>query len=68
VGNQHRRSYDKAARLTAACTETLLSQGKTEEAESFLHDARNRFPRHRAFQSELDTAAHRLGDRSKRKE
>ena len=68
VGNQHRRSYDKAARLTAACTETLQSQGKTEEAESFLDDARNRFPRHRAFQSELDMAAHRLGRSSKRKE
>ena len=67
VGNQHRGSYDKAATLTAACAETLQLQGKTEEAKSFLDDARNRFPRHRAFQSELDAATMQMGRSSKRK-
>ena len=67
VGNQHRGSYGKAAVLTAACAETLQSLGKKLEADLFLEDARNRFPRHRAFQAELDTATERMGRGSKRK-
>jgi predicted Zn-dependent protease len=67
VGNQHRGSYDKAAELTAACAETLRLQGKADEADAFLDDARNRFPRHRAFQSELDAATMQMGRSSKRK-
>ena len=67
VGNQHRGSYGKAAELTAACAETLQLQGETGEADAFLDDARNRFPRHRAFQSELDAATLRMGRSLKRK-
>ena len=67
VGNQHRGSYGKAAELTAACAETLQLQGETKEADAYLDDARNRFPRHRAFQSELDAATLRMGRSLKRK-
>ncbi len=67
VGNLHRGSYGKAATLTAACAETLQSQGKTAEADTLLNDVRDRFPRHRAFQSELDAADHRMGRSPKRK-
>jgi hypothetical protein len=54
VSEQHRKSYDKAAVLIAACAETLRQRGKGAEANGFVDDARNRFPRHRAFQYELD--------------
>jgi len=56
VGNQHRRSYPKAAVLIAACAEVLRLRGKGKEAGMLLDDVRNRFPRHRAFQAELKAA------------
>jgi hypothetical protein len=56
VGDQHRGSYGKAATLIAACAEVLRLQGNNEEARALLDQVRNRFPRHRAFQSELDAA------------
>ena len=56
VGDQHRRSYGKAARLTAACAEVLRLRGEAEAARAFVDELRERFPRHRAFQGELDTA------------
>jgi hypothetical protein len=59
VGEQHRRSYDKASQLLAACTEVLRLRGETEAAQAFLNEMRERFPRHRAFQAELDAAAGR---------
>jgi len=67
VGNLHRGSYGKAALLTAACAEMLQSQGKAAEADVMLDDARNRYPRHRAFQSELDVVMQRMGRGSRRK-
>jgi len=67
VGNLHRGSYGKAALLTAACAEMLQSQGKAAEADAMLDDARNRYPRHRAFQSELDVVMQRMGRGSRRK-
>jgi hypothetical protein len=67
VGNQHRGSYGKAAVLAAACAETLQLQGKDKEADAVLDDVRNRYPRHSAFQSELDAADHRTGRSPKRK-
>jgi hypothetical protein len=54
VGEQHRGSYGKAAMLIAACAETLQLRGDGKGAAALLEDTRNRFPRHRAFQSELD--------------
>jgi len=67
VGGQHRGSYGKAAVLTAACAETLQLRGQDEQANAVLDDARNRFPRHRAFLAELDMAMQRMGHSSKRK-
>jgi hypothetical protein len=56
VGGQHRKSYDKAAVLTVACAEALRLRGEQEKAGSFVRETRERFPRHRAFQAEMDRA------------
>ena len=61
VSNQHRGSYDKAALLLAACAELLRLLGKAQEAAALLDDVRQRFPRHRAFQTELQAAVRRMG-------
>lgn len=61
VRNQHRGSYDKAALLLAACAELLRLLGKAQEAAALLDDVRQRFPRHRAFQTELQAAVRRMG-------
>jgi hypothetical protein len=47
---------DKAAILTAACAEVLRARGDKGAADTFVNEIRNRFPRHRAFQAELETA------------
>ena len=67
VGGQHRGSYGKAAVLMAACAETLRLRGEDKQADALIEDVRNEFPRHRAFQSELDAAMPRTGRGSKRK-
>jgi len=56
VSEQHRGSYDKAAMLVAACAEVLRLRGDKKAADAIVEDTRNRFPRHRAFQSELEAA------------
>jgi len=56
VGGQHRKSYDKAATLTAACAETLRQRGDLAAATAFVSEIRTRFPRHSAFQAELKRA------------
>jgi len=61
VRNQHRGSYDKAALLLAACAELLRVLGKAQEATALLDDIRQRFPRHRTFQTELQAAVRRMG-------
>jgi tetratricopeptide (TPR) repeat protein len=61
VSNQHRGSYDKAALLLAACAELLRLLGKAQEAAALLDDVRQRFPRHRAFQAEVQAAVRRMG-------
>ncbi|MFQ5792302.1 MAG: AMMECR1 domain-containing protein, partial [Acidobacteriota bacterium] len=60
VSNQYRKSYDKAAMVITACAEVLRLRGNDKEAGSLLNDVRNRFPRHRAFQAELNTAVQRM--------
>ncbi len=60
VANQHRGSYDKAAVLTVACTETLRLRRDAHGANSLLDDIRARFPRHRSFQAELRAAVERM--------
>ena len=59
VGNHRRRSYNKAAMATVACVEVLRLRSAPKEAEKFLENTRNRFPRHRSFQKELDAAVRR---------
>ena len=61
VSHQHRGSYDRAALLLAACAELLRLLGKAQEAAALLDEVRQRFPRHRAFQAELQTAVRRTG-------
>ena len=60
VGNQYRKSYGKAATVTVACAEVLRLRRDQEEANRFVDDIRNRFPRHRAFQAELKAALQRM--------
>ena len=60
VGNQHRGSYDKAAVLTVACAEVLRLRGNQTAADALVNDVRSRFPRHRAFQAEMETALQRM--------
>lgn len=64
VVNQHRGSYDKAAVLTAAVAEALRLRQDASGASAFLNGVRDRFPRHRSFQTELRTAVERM-ERSK---
>jgi hypothetical protein len=58
VKDQHRKSYAKAAALIAACAEVLRLRKHSAEADALLDQVRNRFPHHRAFQSELNAALH----------
>ncbi len=59
VANQYRKSYGKAANLTVACAEVLRQRGDVGAADAWVRDIRERFPRHRAFQSELQAALFR---------
>ena len=56
VGGQHRKSYDKAAMLTVACSEMLRLCNCRAEAGAFVADIRGQFPRHSAFQREIKAA------------
>lgn len=60
VSRKHRRSYDKAAALLAACAEVLWLHGEQARGNVLLAGFREGFRRHRAFQAELDKA---LGSR-----
>jgi hypothetical protein len=60
VSNQHRGSYNKAAVLTTACAEVLRLRGNQTAADALVNDVRSRFPRHRAFQAEMDNALWRM--------
>jgi len=59
VSRQHRRSYDKAAVLLAACAEVLWLRGEEGRGNVLLAGFREGFRRHRAFQAELDAAVGR---------
>ncbi len=58
VGEQHRGSYDKAAVVILACAEVLRLRDDRAGANAVVNEARERFPRHRSFQAELNA---RLG-------
>jgi hypothetical protein len=59
VSSQHRGAYDRAATLIAACAEALRLRGEEKDADTLLSNIRDQYPRHRAFQAELNTAMHR---------
>jgi hypothetical protein len=60
VGGQHRKSYSKAAVLTAAGAEALWLRGNREAADSLVNEVRQRFPRHSAFQAELKASIQQM--------
>lgn len=62
VSEKHRRSYDRAAGLLLAVADAHRCLGRKEEAERLVARFRERYPRHRAFLSELQAAA-KLGVR-----
>lgn len=64
VEHRRRESYDKAAVLLAGCADTLRLRGNDKAADSLLNDVRNRFPRHRAFQTELNKAVQSMPRRA----
>jgi hypothetical protein len=61
VKKLRRKSYDKAAVITAACAEVLRLRSQPEPAAGLLERMRTRFPRHRAFQDELKLVAAKVG-------
>jgi hypothetical protein len=61
VEKLRRKSYDQAAVVTAACAEVLRLRDQPEAAAGLLERMRTRFPRHRAFQDELKSAAAKVG-------
>lgn len=54
VSGQHRGSYDKAALLITAYAEVLRLRGEKERASDLLSTVRERYPRHRSFQTEMN--------------
>jgi hypothetical protein len=61
VEGQHRRSYDKAAAVLAACVEVCRARQEEDQGNALVRKLRERFPRHRAFQQELDLAMGKIG-------
>lgn len=56
VGEQYRKSYDKAARVVCACADVLRIAGREQDAAAFPETVRLDFPRHASFQKELRAA------------
>jgi hypothetical protein len=56
VGGERRGSYGRVAVLTAACAEVLRLRGQAETATALAREMGDRFPGHRAFQTELRAA------------
>ncbi|MCA1697495.1 MAG: hypothetical protein LC790_00735 [Actinobacteria bacterium] len=56
VGAKHRGAYERAARLAVACGEAIALARDRDRGFAFVIEARERFPRHHAFRSELDRA------------
>ena len=61
VNNQHRGSYHKAAGLLVAMAETLANSKKKQEGMDLIERYRNKYPRHRAFKSEIKQALQSSG-------
>ena len=66
VSNNRRSAYDRVSLLTVASYEALLAMKKAEEARGFVNRIRERFPRHSAFQHELQSFMRQPQERSPR--
>lgn len=58
VGNKHRKAYARVAALVVAHAEALTVAGKASDGPAYIAGVRGKYPRHTAFQGELDTAIH----------
>jgi hypothetical protein len=56
VTAKHRGAFERAARLAVACGEAIAFAHDRDRGFAFVIGARERFPRHHAFRSELDRA------------
>jgi len=56
VTAKHRGAYERGARLAVACGEAITLARDSGRGFAFVTEARERFPRHHAFRSELDRA------------
>ena len=56
VSAKHRGAYERAARLAVSCGEAIALARDRDRGFAFVIEARERFPRHHAFRSELDRA------------
>jgi hypothetical protein len=56
VSNKHRRAYARVASLAVAHAEALTFAGKASDGHAYVTGIREKYPRHTAFRSELDTA------------
>lgn len=56
VTAKHRGAYERAARLAVACGEAIALARDGDRGFAYVAAARERFPRHHAFCSELDRA------------
>lgn len=56
VENQYRNSYKKAANLIVALSEVISSRADKTAGNMIIDTYKNKFPRHRTFQQELNKA------------
>jgi len=61
VGNQHRKSYWKAAQLLIAVAEVYWSNGKMAKGQKIIARIREKYRHHSAFRSELRARAKKSG-------
>ena len=61
VGNQHRKSYWKAAQLLLAVAEVYWSNGEMAKGQTIIDRIREKYRHHSAFRSELRTRAKKTG-------
>jgi len=55
VTHKHRNAYGRAAHVLGALAETFVAQGRRDAARDLYREyCHERFPRHRAFRSEVD--------------
>jgi tetratricopeptide (TPR) repeat protein len=61
VGNQHRKSYWKAAQLLLGVAEVYWSNGESAKGQKIVDQIRDKYRHHSAFRSELRTRAKKGG-------